>query len=331
MNRILKLSIISILTLAFSSCSFIETGNKPVENKIQSTVNKQQKQQTKLAKYPTIEETINKLTSEELQGRAVGTEGNDLAAEYIKNAFEFLGLEPIFEGSYYQTYYQGVRSNLQQDNSQKELKALKNVIGVIKGKDPKKAVIISAHFDHVGYKNGTLIRGAFDNASGVSALLEMASILKGKSKEHTFDMNIVFCAFNGEETLYKGSGAFVKAIFPDIYENLYNINIDCIGAKKGGKLALKSKEKSCDKLYSAVKSVFKKNNVEYSEAEAKGGSDHKVFETIGFPYIYIAQENNTELIHKPTDTPGILDNEKIRETSKALSDFIISSDGKTFE
>ena len=58
------------------------------------------------------------------------------------------------------------------------------------------------------YVSFVLLRGALDNASGVSALLEIANILKKKSTEYEFDTNIVFCAFNSEESSYGGSGAF---------------------------------------------------------------------------------------------------------------------------
>lgn len=288
-------------------------------------------QQSNTIKYPTIEETIRILCSDEFQGRAIGSDGNEASAEFIAKAFKSLELDTLFEDSYYQTYYQGVKSSSASNKNDKKLKALHNVVGIIEGKDPKKAVIISAHFDHIGYKDGSLIRGALDNASGVSALLEIASILKEKSKEHTFDMNIVFCAFNSEENGYRGSEAFKNAIKSDIYSRFYNINIDCIGAKDGRKLALKNRGKVSDKLYDAVKSEFKKNNIEYADVEISGGSDHLVFESIGIPNIYITEENTMELIHKPIDTPELLDYEKIRRISRALSDFVLSNDRITFE
>lgn len=330
MNRILKLSTIFIIAVSFSSCSFIQTGKKTVENNNQFQNNEKQ-EEVNFIKYPTLEESIGVLCSDEFQGRAIGSDGNELAAEYIERAFKSLELSTLFEDSYYQIYYQGVKSIPGSNDNERKLKELKNVVGVIKGKDPKKAVIISAHFDHIGYKDGNIVRGALDNASGVAALLEMANILKEKSKEYTFNMDIVFCAFNGEERRYGGSGAFINAIKSDIYSKFYNINIDCIGAKEGGKLALKNRSKSSDNLYNAVKSILKKNNVEFADTEIVGGSDHLVFESIGIPNILIIDENVRGLIHKPADTPEILDYEKISNISRSLCDFIISNDGITFE
>ncbi|GAE02660.1 peptidase M28 [Clostridium botulinum B str. Osaka05] len=72
---------------------------------------------------------------------------------------------------------------------------INNVVGIIKGKDSKKAVVISAHPDHIGYQDGKIIRGGLDNTSDMSALIKIDNNLK----EKPFDMDIVICAFNGEE------------------------------------------------------------------------------------------------------------------------------------
>jgi Zn-dependent M28 family amino/carboxypeptidase len=205
-----------------------------------------------------------------------------------------------------------------------------NVVGIIKGKDITKAVVISAHFDHLGYVNGELIRGALDNASGVSALLEIAHILKEKSKEKPFDTNIIFCVFNGEESGLKGSEAFVDAITSTAYYNLYNINIDCVGAKDAGKLSLNNKSKESNRLYDAVKTTMKKANIEFSNTVVHGISDHSNFGKVGIPNVFLAQENIKQLIHKPTDIPSILDYEQIKKLANAICDFVETNDGVDF-
>lgn len=329
-NRILKLGVILIIAMFLSSSLSTQTEDKLVENNSQLKNNVQKIQTFLPTKYPKIEETISTLCSDEFEGRRVGSKGNEMTAEYIGEAFKILGLTPLFEDSYYQTYYQGVKSGSNSNSNHKELKGVKNVVGMIEGKDPEKAVIISAHFDHIGYKDGNIVRGALDNASGVSALLEIANILKEKSKEYTFDTNIIFCAFNGEEDICRGSKAFMSAIEFDIYSDFYNINIDCIGSRNDGKLALKNRIKSSNELYDAVKSTFKEHNIEFSDSEIVGGSDHMVFESRGISSVLIAEENIMELIHKPTDIPEIIDYEKIRKISRSLSDFILSNDGTTF-
>jgi len=100
--------------------------------------------------------------------------------------------------------------------------------------------VISAHFDHIGYVDGKVISGALDNASGISAMIQVANILNEKSKKKQFEMDIIFCAFNGEEEGLAGSKNFASSI-KTLYNSLYNINIDCIGAIDGDKTSYKAK------------------------------------------------------------------------------------------
>lgn len=314
------------MVLTFSSCSFSSNNKRTNENsvqtvKVQVPVKPLKQEQVKI---PTVKDTVDTLCSDEFEGRSAGSKGNIKTEEYIEEVFKNLGLATLFEDSYYQKYYQGVRVG-----NDDKLKMVNNVVGVIKGKDSKKAVVISAHFDHIGYREGKLIRGAVDNASGTAALIEIAHNLKVKSEKKPFDMDIILCAFNGEEYGLRGSRVFVNSIM-GIYNSLYNINIDCIGAKNGGKLALKNKSKCSNKLYKAIKTTMKKNNIEFGDTTIIGLSDHYSFEESCTPNIFIAQENIRKLIHKPTDTPDIIDYELLKKISNAICDFIETNDGIMF-
>lgn len=98
-----------------------------------------------------------------------------------------------------------------------------------------------------------------DNASGVSALIKIAEELKKVSEDNPFESNIIFCAFNGEEQLYVGSTAFVhKSKSQSWYENMYNINIDSIGAKDGGTIIFPNFSEYSAELYEAIKNSMKK-------------------------------------------------------------------------
>ena len=101
---------------------------------------------------PTTDEIINTLCSDEFGGRLVGSEGNKKAENYIAEIFKDLNLEPLFDESYYQTYSQEINENngLVGDSKGKYIE-VNNIVGVIKGCDHTNAVVISAHFDHIGY------------------------------------------------------------------------------------------------------------------------------------------------------------------------------------
>ncbi|EJP6471468.1 M20/M25/M40 family metallo-hydrolase [Clostridium sp. L74] len=308
---------------------------KSTESKDKTATNEQSSKSTQddkeTVKFTTTKEVVNTLCSDEFEGRLTGSKGNKKAEEYVSKIFKDIGLSPLFGDSYYHKYSQDILKIYGESNEGDKVGTVNNVIGVIKGKDSKKAVVISAHFDHAGYEEGKLIRGALDNASGVSALIKIANDLQEKSKGRPFDMDIVICAFNGEEEGSAGSRAFVNEITSkSLYDNLYNINIDCIGSKKAGKLALKNKSKVSDKLYSSMKNTLKKNNVEFADTEVKGASDHGSFEFKNIPNFFFVQENIEDLVHKPTDTPDTLNYEQIDKIANAVVDFVETNNGMTF-
>jgi len=143
-------------------------------------------------------------------------------------------------------------------------------------------------------------------------------------------MDIILCTFNGEENGLNGSYAFVKVKSKSVYGNLYNINIDCIGGKEGGKLALKNKSKVSNKLYDAVKTAIKEHNVKFVDVALRGLGDHLRFQSAGIPNVFIVQENINKLVHKPADTPDILDYSQIKKIANAICDFIKKNDGVDF-
>lgn len=277
----------------------------------------------------TTKTVIDTLCSKEFEGRLVGSKGNDKTRDYIEKIFAELKLDTLMDDDYCHKYYERV-ANFSQNDEKNELKLFNNVIGVIKGKNTHNAVVISAHFDHIGYENGQLIPGALDNASGVASLIQIAKNLKEISTTKTFDMDIIFCAFNSEEIGRRGSQSFVNDI-QGMYYNIYNINIDCIGGKQAGNLTLNNKSKISDKLYDAMKSCMQKNKIQFSDIRIKGEvSDYKSFEEGSIPNINIVQENIKKFIHKPTDTPDTIDYKQIEQISNAICDFIQSNNGKNF-
>ena len=86
---------------------------------------------------------------------------------------------------------------------------VRNVVGVLPGSDPQKskeAVVIGAHYDHVGLGGrlsvapeltGQVHNGADDNASGTAAVMEMAR--QAVSQRGRFARTLVFVTFAGEE------------------------------------------------------------------------------------------------------------------------------------
>ncbi|SFD28743.1 M28 family peptidase [Clostridium uliginosum] len=326
---IFKISIILILILNITGC------DKKLNTKQMKDIeeNRTAEESQNNIDIPDTTEIIDTLCSDDFGGRLVGSKGDQETENYIFKIIKDLKLEPLFDEEYYEPYTQEVYKNygLIDDNDKPENKEIHNLVGVIKGSDSTKAVVISAHFDHIGYQDGKIIRGALDNASGVATLIRIADILKKQSQSKTFSQDIIIAFFDGEETSQQGSKAFVNDI-KDRYSNLYNINIDCVGGKKAGKISLNNKSKISNKLTVAMKETFKNNNMDFSDVELKGAtSDHKSFEKMGITNIYIGQEDLKPYVHNETDNPDTLNCDEIEKVANVIGNFIEINDGQIFK
>ncbi|GAB5466301.1 MAG: M20/M25/M40 family metallo-hydrolase [Candidatus Kapaibacteriales bacterium] len=108
----------------------------------------------------------------------------------------------------------------------------RNVVGMIESEGSDKYVVVSAHYDHLGIsvpvEGDSIYNGAYDNAMGVSALIELGKRLNQRKDE--LKSNIVLLFTTGEEKGLLGSQAFLRDL--DIYYSQItaNINIDGLSA-----------------------------------------------------------------------------------------------------
>ena len=101
-----------------------------------------------------------------------------------------------------------------------------NVVGHIDGKtDRSRYIVVSAHYDHIGARNGQVFNGADDNASGTAALFALAKYFSAHRPQHS----LIFVAFDGEESGLRGARAFVAAPPVDIAAIAIDLNMDMIG------------------------------------------------------------------------------------------------------
>jgi hypothetical protein len=180
------------------------------------------------------------LAAPEREGRGVGTKGLEAAADYLAAEFEKLGLEPAGPGGYFQPF----TIEHGPDNAPAQVK---NVIGILKGTKAdwsQQAVILSAHYDHMGRgwpeartgEEGKVHPGADDNASGVAVMLELARVLASSEKPQR---TIVFAAFTGEEAGLRGARHFVEHPVPVPLSGVRAvINLDTVGRLRSGKVQI---------------------------------------------------------------------------------------------
>ncbi|MDH5476696.1 MAG: M28 family peptidase, partial [Cyclobacteriaceae bacterium] len=106
-----------------------------------------------------------------------------------------------------------------------------NVLGFLEGTDKKdEIVVVTAHYDHIGIKDGKINNGADDDGSGTSSLLEIAeAFVKAKEEGNGPRRSMLFMTVTGEEKGLLGSQYYVEnPVFP-LENTVVDLNIDMIG------------------------------------------------------------------------------------------------------
>src|SRR5262245_14015305 len=147
-------------------------------------------------KRAALESTVKTLASEEYGGRG-SPEDREKAAAYVEREMRRVGLKEAPGAKGYRAPFP----------AKDEKPAGQNVVGWVAGAGDE-YVIVSAHFDHLGRRNGAIHPGADDNASGVAALLETARCLAAGAKPAR---SVLVVAFDLEEANVIGSEAFAAA------------------------------------------------------------------------------------------------------------------------
>ena len=283
------------------------------------------------------EATINFLASDELQGREAGVHGSRVTSEYIVSLLQWMGVSPLAD-SYFQPFdaYRKERqkkgrlevhpdsiAKLKQEVHQKL--TMRNVLGMIPGKNTKEYVIVGAHFDHLGIDpvldGDQIYNGADDNASGVSAVLQIARAFLASGQQP--ERNVIVAFWDGEEKGLLGSKYFVQTC-PFLSQIKGYLNFDMIGRNNKPQ-----QPKQVVYFYTAVHPVFgdwlKEDIRKYGlqlEPDYRawenpiGGSDNGSFAKVGIPIIWYHTDGHPDY-HQPSDHADRLNWDKIVEITKA--------------
>lgn len=278
-----------------------------------------------------IEKDIAYLADDKLEGRAIGTEGEQLAAEYIAAAFKKYGLDPKGTDGYMQPF------NVKKATNPHEEAVIGDAEGGITGRNvvgyidngAENTVVIGAHFDHLGYgEEGSLYRGekaihngADDNASGTAAMIQLARILKNKGK----DKNYLFMAFSGEENGLWGSNYFSKNSTIDLGSVDYMINMDMVGRMNEEKtLAINGVGTSpvwMDKIEAANTDTLKLVTSE----SGIGPSDHTSFYLQDLPVLHFFTGQHEDY-HRPSDDADKINYHGIVKVVRLIERLVLSLD-----
>jgi alkaline phosphatase isozyme conversion protein len=213
--------------------------------------------------------------------RIAGTEAERAARDYIFAAFQAAGYQPELQEF----------STTDEDDDGNTLSIRSaNVIAVKPGLS-KREILVGAHYDSTGEAG----RGADDNASAVSVLLEVAEKIQPLETPYT----IRFITFGAEEIDLNGSSAYAGQMSrAEIDNTLAMINLDSLAA--GDNPYLYSAEGPKAKVRDWALAWASQHgfdlqtvpNVDLTD-EGDGTSDHFAFQQIGIPYAYFEATNWT--------------------------------------
>ena len=279
--------------------------------------------------YPQMKSDLIYLSSDSLEGRATGSNGEILASEYIEKRFMELGLKPLGTENYFQDFSFKPNFNPHEKMSFSAKKndssiTGKNVISFIDNKVDN-TIVIGAHYDHLGYGDENSLfkgetkeihNGADDNASGVAMLLNLASKLRNSNKKN----NYLFIAFSGEELGLLGSNYFNKN--PTIQKEKINymINMDMVGRlKKDSSLAVYGIGTS--PLFEQIVNSVNKSFKIIGNESGIGRSDHTSFYLNDIPVLHFFTGQHPQY-HKPSDDYHRINFEGMNIISNYIFDII---------
>lgn len=269
-------------------------------------------------------------------GRAPGSAGSEAVRDYVASAFEDAGLSRAQAD-----WFQEVDAKPDADSPEVHLPEgvtwenakLANVVGILRSaqesgttgeadaRTTAPTVIVGAHFDHLGRSgkiddgSSSIYLGADDNASGVAILLEAARLL---AKSGPFRNDILFIAFDGEESGNLGSSYYVAHPVAPLDRTIAMINLDTIGRMQERRLyALASG--TAGEFADILRGVNLGFGFDLATPDAGSfASDHLSFIERGVPALHLSTGANPDY-HRPTDTPDKIAWNELAETA----DFVV--------
>ena len=241
---------------------------------------------------------LYRLAHDSMAGRAAMTPENAKARAWIVSEVRRIGLEPV-AGSFEHPFVMPRRNRPDSVTGA-------NVLGMLLGtENPERVVVVSAHFDHVGTRDGQIFNGADDNASGTAAVLQLAAYFKAHPPRHS----MVFALWDAEEVGLLGARAFIASPPIPLARIGANVNLDMVSRSDVNTLWAAGAT-PYPQLRPLLEAVARIAPVTLKLGYDSGGgrddwtnqSDQGAFHAVGIPFVYFGVEDHPDY-HQPTDTP----------------------------
>jgi hypothetical protein len=254
---------------------------------------------------------IETLADDTFEGREAGSRGGRAAGVYIGKELQKLYLPGAGEDQGYYQSFDGLS---------------RNVLAWIEGSDPllkREVLIVSAHYDHVGYGNqqnsygpvGRIHNGADDNASGIAGLLEIIEALV--QLRPAPQRSILFAFWDGEEKGLLGSQYWIDHPTVALDRVACVLNMDMIGRLRGERVEVYG-----TRTASGMRQLFSRANAGEGLLldftwEMKANSDHHTFFARGVP-AFMLHTYLHEDYHRPSDDADTIDFDGVQRVARVV-------------
>lgn len=234
--------------------------------------------------------TVSVLAHDSMRGRAPGTPESAEVRAFLVGALREAGIAPL--GAAYEIPF-GLGGE----------ETGTNIVGMIPG-SADGVIVLTAHFDHVGVRDGVVYNGADDNASGTAAALEVARIVSENPLQHT----LVVALLDAEEMGLQGARAFVGAETVPRDRMLLNVNLDMVARSAGtlwaaGAYHTPAFRPVLEGVAAEAPTTLRLGHDRPGAPEGDdwtSASDHGPFHAAGIPFVYFGVEDHPDY-HQPTD------------------------------
>lgn len=279
------------------------------------------------------------LADDLLEGRRAGERGSRIAKQYIISQMRQAGVAPLLDSGYEQPFEacavqrlkRGVRFFVEADSIAEIKKQvhqtmrLGNVLGAIPGRRSDEIVVVGAHLDHEGMypdvEGDNIYNGADDNASGVSAVLQIMKAFaeSGMQPERT----VVFAFWDGEEQGLLGSRYFTEN-YPHMDRVKGYLNFDMVGGNNRPDdppymvyFFTASHPEFGTWLKNDISTYRINLHPDYRAWDNPiGGSDQGSFHSKGVPVIWYHTDAQPHY-NQPSDEPATINYDKLTEITRA--------------
>lgn len=301
-----------------------------------------------------VRRVLSALADDSMEGRRTASAGELRAARFIASEMKATGLTPAGDSGFVQrvplaaiTGRRGGEAYRLQDSwagldtiPAERRREGHNVLGILPGTDPAlrdEYVLVDAHLDHLGVgrplQGDSIYNGADDDASGVTAVLEIARALATGPRPAR---SVIFAATTGEEMGLLGTRWYIAHPVRPLAQLVGNLEIEMIGrpdslAGGPGRAWLTGYERSTmgDSLAAEGIPIVADPRPDQHFFER---SDNIAFARMGIPAHTLSSFNLHDDYHRPSDEVSEVDFVHMTSVIAAAVDAVrILANGRTPE